>query len=77
MGKPIVATDGGGEEGDCSEQVAVISVVIEVVIATVIIVIIIVVIMAFLFRYIYTLDEMYGKMSIGFYYRYILNYEDD
>ena len=63
----------GGEEGDCSEQVAVISVVI----ATVIIVIIIVVIMAFLFRYIYTLDEMYGKMSIGFYYRYILNYEDD
>ena len=76
MGKPIVATD-GGEEGDCSEQVAVISVVIEVVIATVIIVIIIVVIMAFLFRYIYTLDEMYGKMSIGFYYRFILNYEDD
>ena len=75
MGKPIVATDGGG--GDYSEQVAVISVVIEVVIATVIIVIIIVVIMAFLFRYIYTLDEMYGKMSIGFYYRYILNYEDD
>lgn len=67
----------GSEEGDWSEQVAVISVVIEVVIATVIIVIIIVVIMAFLFRYIYTLDEMYDKMSIGFYYRYILNYEDD